>query len=136
MPHAAHFICGDKCRFHLATYVGGYIVSTVGEYWPERNAREIHAKIYDEEWLRDNKHLKGDTFDHAYFKRFGYEQIGCDRLYETMVFRAKSAAGECCPWQIDSGHNEDFKGYNDASEAFKGHMAMCKKWSETFPSNQ
>ncbi len=31
MGHAAHFICGDRCSFHLATYVGGYIVSTVGE---------------------------------------------------------------------------------------------------------
>lgn len=31
MPHPAHFILSDRCRFVLATYVGGYIISTVGE---------------------------------------------------------------------------------------------------------
>ncbi len=29
-----HFICGDQCAFHLSTVVGGYLVSTVGEYRP------------------------------------------------------------------------------------------------------
>lgn len=45
--HPAHFICGDKCRFHLATKVGKYLVSTVGELWPERRVREIHAEVHD-----------------------------------------------------------------------------------------
>ncbi|MCH7681711.1 hypothetical protein IID10_20485 [candidate division KSB1 bacterium] len=30
MPHVAHFICGKDCKFHLATYFNGYIVSTIG----------------------------------------------------------------------------------------------------------
>lgn len=31
---AGHFICADKCRFHLHTHVGKYCISTVGEYYP------------------------------------------------------------------------------------------------------
>src|SRR5919106_127620 len=63
--HAAHFICGRWCRFHLATQVGDYLVSTVGEYWPEHDVREIHAQHFDGEWWRKNRHLKGDRHDAA-----------------------------------------------------------------------
>ncbi len=31
MPHAGHWCMRDKCLFHLNTYVGEYIVSTVGD---------------------------------------------------------------------------------------------------------
>lgn len=40
MPHAGHFIAGDSCRFRLNTYVGKYIVSTVGEYITDRGDEE------------------------------------------------------------------------------------------------
>lgn len=36
--NAAHFICGRWCRFHLATKVGKYLISTVGEYVSPRNS--------------------------------------------------------------------------------------------------
>ena len=77
MPHAGHFILGRECQFRLNTYVGKYIVSTVGELWNDRQIREIHASVFDPEWLKKNKHLKGDYFDAAYFKEFGFEKIGC-----------------------------------------------------------
>ena len=32
MPHPAHFAGRQECQFRLAAYVGGYIVSTVGEW--------------------------------------------------------------------------------------------------------
>lgn len=128
MGHAGHFICADKCRFHLNTYVGGYIVSTVGEYWPERAVREIHARVYNSEWHRENNHLLGDNYDAAYMKRFGFEEIGCGRTYETMVFKAKKTDYICCPWQM-SGAELDFLGYNNEDEASKGHMKLCNKWS-------
>ncbi len=35
MPHPGHFCGGSNCRFVMNTYVGKYIVSTVGEYRPE-----------------------------------------------------------------------------------------------------
>lgn len=129
---AAHFICGDKCRFHMATKVGRYLVSTVGEYWPERSSREIHAGVYDPTWLAANRHLLGDTFDAAYFKRFGYETIGCDRKYETMVFRAGSPCkrkGCGCGLPEINGSELDFKPYNDAGSARRGHLALCRKWA-------
>jgi hypothetical protein len=86
--HAGHFILGHRCRFHLCTQVGKYLVSTVGELWHERGSREIHARIVDPAWFDANRHRLGDDFDAAYFKRFGYDAIGCDRKYETMVFKA------------------------------------------------
>ena len=128
MPHAGHFICGHMCRFRLNTYVGRYIISTVGEMWSERSSREIHAQVHDSNWLRENRHLKGDYFDAAYMNRFGYQEIGCDRLYETMVFHAKKSDAKCCPWEM-SGSEIDFEGYNKPEDAFTGHMKLCKKWS-------
>lgn len=32
--NAAHLCVSNCCRFHLATKIGNYIVSTVGEYFP------------------------------------------------------------------------------------------------------
>ena len=130
MPHAGHFICSNSCRFKLNTYVGKYIVSTVGELWNERVVREIHAQVYDNEWLNKNKHLLGDTFDHAYMKRFGYEEIGCDRKYETMVFKARKSEHKCCPYEIIVSEEVDFGGYNTSEDAYKGHLRLCKKWSK------
>ena len=129
MPHAGHLIVGNKCQFHLNTCVGKYIISTVGEYWPERNSREIHAKIYDSEWLEKNKHLLGDAFDAAYLKRFGYMEIGHNRKYETMVFKAKKSKHKCCPYEMICGEDLDMEGYNDAGLAYLGHLKMCKKWA-------
>ena len=42
MPHAGHFCCSKWCQFKLNTYVGKYIVSTVGEYYyTEEDLREV-----------------------------------------------------------------------------------------------
>jgi len=130
MPHAGHFILGSKCQFKLNTYVGGYIISTVGELWNERGVREIHAEVHDLEWLKENKHLKGDYFDVAYFKRFGFEEIGCDRKYETMVFKARKSKNKCCPYEIIVSEEVDFNSYDNPGEAYKGHLRSCMKWSK------
>lgn len=128
MGHVGHFILGHKCRFHLSTYVGKYIISTVGELWNERSVREIHADVCDKKWLEGNKHLKGDLFDSAYFKRFGYEDIGCDRKYETMVFKARKSKHGCCPYEMIN-EEKDFERYKNAEKAYKGHLRLCNKWS-------
>lgn len=130
MPHAGHFICGHMCRFRMNTYVGKYIVSTVGEMDNDLRVKEIHAEIRDKEWFEKNKHLKGDYFNSAYFKRFGWEEIGCDRAYETMVFKAKKSDHKCCPYEIVVDDEVDFKGYKNAEEAFAGHYELCEKWSK------
>ena len=128
MPHAGHFILGDKCRFHLNTCVGKYIVSTVGELWGERSTREIHAQVHNLNWLIKNKHLLGDTFDSAYFKEFGFQELGLSRTYETMVFKARKSEYKCCPFRMASGEL-DMEGYKTADDAYLGHLKMCKKWA-------
>lgn len=133
---AGHFICGHWCRFHLCTQVGSYLISTIGEYWPERAVREIHASVSDPKWLQENIMRKGDDFDYAYMKRFGFQEIGHERLYETMVFRAgKPCESQKCGCGIPSinGGELDFKAYVDAGSATKGHMEICKKWAGKKP---
>lgn len=129
---AAHFICGRDCRFHLATKVGGYLVSTVGELWSCRAVREIYAESRDPKWFAKHRDLKGDFFDAEYMRRFGFEDVGCDRKYETMVFKAgepcKRKGCRCGLPEID-GSELDFNGYNTPGDARDGHMALCRKWS-------
>lgn len=130
MPHAAHFILGPQCQFILATYLGnGYIVSTVGELWPDRAVRQIHAKVFDPEWHKENNHRMGDDYDHAYRQRFGFEEIGYHRKYETIVFKAMESEESCCPWQIIVSDDVDYDGSNDARSARENHMIMCERWS-------
>lgn len=110
MPHPGHFCGGSRCRFHLNTYVNGYIVSTVGEYVPFRDWKSLGLE------LKDIK-TKGE-----------FEEIGVDRLYETMVFKAEKSDHGCCPWDANVSDEIDFEGYNESSDAYKGHIAMCEKW--------
>jgi hypothetical protein len=130
MPHAGHFIGSLHCRFHLNTYVGRYIVSTVGDYWPERRTREIHAEVHDLKWYMENKDLKGYEFDMAYMDKFGYEDIGWDRKYETMVFHAHKGKDLCCPYRAKDWSEIDYAGYKTAKEAVAGHNKLCNKWSK------
>lgn len=37
MPHPGHFWDAKNCNFRLNTYVNGYIVSTLGEYFPSNS---------------------------------------------------------------------------------------------------
>lgn len=125
MPHAGHLIVGNDCRFHLNTYVGVYVVSTVGEYWPDSESRKAKAKIHGK--VIEGR---GDEWDRNYFNEFGYDDIGLDRKYETMVFKAKADKSKCCQWRMASAEELDMEGYNDPEEAAAGHMRMCLKWAE------
>lgn len=132
--NAGHLIVGQWCRFHLCTLVGKHLISTVGEYWPERSVREIHAEVHDPAWLAKNKSRRGDDFDFAYMKRFGYETIGCDRKYETFVFLAGTpceAKGCNCGLPGISGDELDSLPANDARTATSNHMELCSKFSDS-----
>jgi len=64
-------------------------------------------------------------------ERFGYETVGCDRTYETMVFKAGkpcTAKGCKCGLPAIDGSELDFEGYNDAGAATLGHRKMVAKW--------
>jgi hypothetical protein len=140
MPHWGHFICGRWCRFHINTYLGnGYIVSSIGEYWPPKPVQQIHARVHDLDWYLDHVTLLGDEWDAAYHKRFGFEQVGSGRTYETMVFEAESETDPeamCCPWRIANGQDKEFIGANDSVSAYQNHMALCEKWSKEDCYNQ
>ncbi len=123
MPHPGHFCAAKDCRFFLNTYVNGYIVSTVGEYWPDSAVRKIFANSRG----KDIEGI-GDYFDANYLNEFGYEKIGFDRLYETMVFKAESSdeRDSCCPFRAYiRGGELVLKGYNDPTDAYKGHLEIC-----------
>ena len=100
--YPAHFICADRCRFHLATQVGKYLISTVGAMFPTPESKMT--------------------------------EIGLDRMFETMVFRAgkqcKLSDCNCKMPQLTNGHELDTLGYNTAGEAQTGHEKMIKKWAK------
>lgn len=124
MPHAGHLCVSNWCRFHLNTYVGGYIVSTVGEYVPDAPIREI----YNESRKLGIEGI-GDARLASFIKKNGFEELGFGRTYETMVFKAVKDKHACCPFS-QSGSDLDMEGYKDADSAYKGHLKMCAKWSK------
>lgn len=121
IPHAGHLCIGHLCRFKLNTYVGKYIVSTVGEYIPDNEVIDIIKPEF--------KHLRGDEKEHAFIRKYQAEEIGCDRKFETMVFEARKSKHKCCPYEIMVEKEVDMNGYNSAEDAYNGHLKMCKKWS-------
>lgn len=125
-PHAGHFIMGNNCLFRMNTYVGGYIVSTVGELMHDSEVREIMAKSRGIDLVG-----KGDARHADYMEKIGYDSVGHNRKYESMVFKAKSSGSRCscCEWIIEQAEDVDSGSYNDSVSARKGHMKLCLKWS-------
>lgn len=135
MPHAGHLCVGEQCLFRLNTFVNGYIVSTVGEYYPSRDVRRINCEIsmrFHPEKKIDMS-LQGSFFDYEYLKTFGYEPIGGSPLdlYETMVFKAAKTDHACCPYKLEMSSDElDIERYSTAGDAYNGHLKMCEKWDK------
>ena len=102
--YPAHFICANDCRFRLATKVGKYIVSTVGDL------HYIHEKG------------KRQTLG-----------AGDDSFFETCVFRAGSVCADngcdCGEARILDGMEIDGIRAATAGEARKTHMEMCRKYA-------
>ena len=125
--NAGHLCVGAHCRFHLCTEIGQYVVSTVGQYWPQEAVREIFANSRGV-----TLEGKGDARERDYMTKVGYEEIGCGRTYETMVFNVTGHCNspECrCGLPLIDGQELDCEGYNSAADATAGHMAMCEKWA-------
>lgn len=120
MPHAGHFCAASSCNFRMNTYVNGVIVSTVGEYRPMFDFEELERR-YKGEKIEKKQETK-DTY---------YKDIGFDRKYETMVFKAKKGQYDCCPFEADISQELDFKPYNEPELAYVGHLEMCNKWDAT-----
>lgn len=123
MPHAAHLSVGDRCRFRLATCVGAWVVSTVGEWLPDETTREIIARSR-------GVALEGigDEREADFLRKCGFVELGYRRTYETMVFAAAASPGSCCAWHA-AGGEVDFQGYSDPASAYAGHMELCERWA-------
>lgn len=109
---SGHFICGRWCRFHLATKIGKWFISTVGEFVHPKDSGGSEAT--EARYLTDNP-LGAD--------------IGYGRKFETLVFQYE---GECdcgCGLPHTIGFELDSSCYNDRKSANEGHLAMCKKWA-------
>jgi len=97
--NAGHFCNSRKCRFHMCTEVGDYLVSTVGEYYP-------HSQ---------------DTMETL--------GAGANDFYETYVFKILDSRCSCgCGLpHINLSEIKGVK-YVTPKEANEGHMAMCEKY--------
>jgi hypothetical protein len=96
--------------------VGKYLVSTVGLF--------VHPSK-----AGSNERTEAEFLD----KNPNGEEIGHQRFYETMVFRAGLPCQEkgCdCGLPTIDGHELDVEYYQEAGPANKGHMRMCQKWSK------
>lgn len=104
MGRAAHFICAEKCHFRMATYIpkSKVIVSTVGDYDPGVKGVSGMKRPAD---------------------------IGCDRKYETFVFKAVEAKDCDCPYHIDPSEIDSLPA-NDGVQASKNHYELCEKWDK------
>jgi len=114
---ACHFICGSRCRFHMGTVVGKYLISTVGEMLDEQRRGSLRT-------------------DEFYGMAPEYcADIGYQRKYETMVFRLKQRRGknrstcDCLRCRYDQMDQVDFLPANTAGEAERNHMKLCRKWA-------
>jgi hypothetical protein len=125
-----HFICARDCQFHLCTLVGPWLVSTVGEYFPDETSRQIHADV------RGIKlEGRGDERRADFMRKCGYVEIGFGRTYETMVFRTDGTRCDsddcrCGMPKVAEWSELDAQGYSDRGDAQRGHYAMCRKWAE------
>lgn len=108
MGFPAHFIGADRCRFRLATQIGGVIISTIGHMVPP-------SEDYPPELIGKS----------------GLISLGYLRDYETAVFAVGSPCGCGCGEQtIDVSRELSMTGYNSIKDATDGHMAVCRKWAE------
>ncbi len=105
--NAGHLCVGEYCRFHLTTRVGEFLVSTVGDYFPDSKVAEIC------------KHPKDNP-----------QEIGCGRLFETMVFLTTGPCPCGCGMPAIDAAELDFSGYNDRKAANEGHLRMCREWAK------
>ena len=97
--YPAHFIGAADCHFHLATQVGKFLVSTVGDHRPgdkTTNRQEIGHERYFETFV---------------FRVDGQRECGCPDM-------------DCT--ELDTrGYGNDAQ----CQELNDGHLAMCRKWA-------
>jgi len=105
--YPGHLIVADMCRFSMCTQVGEYLISTVGDYWPDGE--------------RGKRRTIGG---------------GDDSFFETYVFKAgpPCAVKSCgCGQPTIDGSEIDGERCATAGEARELHMKYCEKYAREQP---
>jgi len=95
-----HFVCRDRCGYHLCTRIGGYLISTIGHF------------VRD--WHKDSN----------------VTPLRCepDSFYETMVFTCYGEDDDGNPNITD--HNPIAEEcYVKSIDAERGHRAYCERYA-------
>lgn len=100
MGHAAHFIGAGECLFQLATRVGDFIISSVGDWRPKGNQTPCEP--------------------------LGLERWS---FYETYVFPASDYEQPCGCWDLGSLAEIEGKRFKTGREAQDAHRTMCYKYA-------
>lgn len=64
--HAGHYICSDRCLYHLTTEIGNYMVSTVGDFYLELDG------------TRKQQNVGNDRYETMVFTISGRCDCGCN----------------------------------------------------------
>jgi len=101
--HAHHFIGSNRCRYHLATWVGDYLVSTVGDYHPDGETEPMSLGLEP-----------GLFFETMVFPAHLVEDLGRD--------------DNCHGYKVSSWSEVDRWHYQSAEAANEGHLRACFTW--------
>lgn len=96
-----HCIVGPRCAFHLGTQVGNYLVSTIGEYYPDGPYKDVDS-------------LGPDRYYELMVFRCGQgkKSCGCPNVVSWGNIDGNG-------WPKDTPHEE----------VSSGHMEMCRKYA-------
>lgn len=101
--HAAHYICARRCRWHLCTQVGQWLVSSVGDF-----------RIKDDEAMSP----------------IGLEHFFETMVFRAEPNLCTAPDCQCGMPKIVKWQEEEVLTYQTAGEAAAGHMRLCTKWAK------
>lgn len=97
--YAGHLIVASRCAYHLSTRIGGYLVSTVGDF------------------RRDGDVKTRETIG-----------AGDDAFFETFVFKCDGEEASGDP-NVVAFSEIDRERYATSIEAERGHYRFCDKYA-------
>jgi len=105
LGYPQHFIGAAACRFRMATMVGNYLVSTVGDYHPKKRVDDIDS---------EREPVGG----------------GEDAFFETYVFRCDGMDSCGCCARVDDRCEIWGRHTSDSIKAQAMHMEACRMAAE------
>ena len=106
---AGHFVCWRRCIWHLCTEVNGYVISTIGEFYPDMH--------YDNMGEMESLGLVPEQF------------------YESGVFEVGGHCSCGCGQPLQSGSALYMNRYKTPLEARLEHMKLVEEYSKKVHEN-